>query len=163
MSVAVVIAGLVFAAIAGHQLSTATEVLTGQLAYSILGAVAIGIGLPLVAVLAFLTVVGIPFGLALLFLVLPLLWLLGYLVAGTRLGLALFELAGRRPPSGHPYVAATLGLIVLQIVVLVPFAGWAIGLLAGMWGSGALAVAAFRAWRGMPGPPSTAAHASSPG
>jgi len=80
----------------------------------------------------------------------PLLWLLGCLVAGTRLGKALFELAGRRPPSGHPYIAATLGLIALQIIVLVPVVGWAIGALAGMWGSGALAVTAFRAWRGTP-------------
>ena len=37
-------------------------------------------------VVAFLTVVGIPFGLALLFVALPLLWFLGYVVAGTRLG-----------------------------------------------------------------------------
>ncbi len=150
MTVAVVIAGLVFAAIAGRQLSTATKLLTGQLAYSILGAVVVWISVPFLAVLALVTVVGIPLGLALLFLVLPLLWLLGYLVAGTRLGRALFELAGRRPPSGHPYVAATLGLIVLQIVVLVPFVGWAIGALAGIWGSGALVITAFRAWRGTP-------------
>jgi hypothetical protein len=158
----VVIAGLVFAAIAGRQLSTATELLTGQLTYSILGAVAIWIGLPLVAVLAFLTVVGIPFGLALLFLALPLLWLLGYLVAGTRLGRALLELAGRRPLSGQPYVAATLGVIVLQIIVLLPFVGWAIGALAGIWGSGALAVTALRAWRGTPGQLPTSADAGLP-
>jgi hypothetical protein len=162
MTVAVVIAGLVFAAIAGRQLSTATELLTGQLTYSILGAVAIWIGLPLVAVLAFLTVVGIPFGLALLFLMLPLLWLLGYLVAGTRLGRVLLELAGRRPLSGHPYVAATLGVIVLQIIVLLPFVGWAIGALAGMCGAGALAVTALRAWRGTPGQPPTSADAGFP-
>ncbi len=162
MTVAVVIAGLVFAAIAGRQLSTATELLTRQLAYSILGAVVVWISVPFLAVLALVTVVGIPFGLALLFLALPLLWLLGYLVAGTRLGRALLELAGRRPPSGHPYVAATLGLIVLQIVVLVPFVGWAIGALAGIWGSGALAVTALRAWRGTPGQQPTSADAGFP-
>jgi hypothetical protein len=162
MTVAVVIAGLVFAAIGGRQLRSSTDTLTGELAYSILGAVVVWIGVPFVAVLAFLTVVGIPFGLALLLLALPLLWLLGYLVAGTRLGRALFALAGRRPPSGHPYVAATLGLIVLQIIVLVPVVGWAIGALAGMWGAGALAVAAFRAWRGSPGQLPTSTDAGSP-
>jgi hypothetical protein len=155
MTIAVVIAGLVFAAIAGRQLSTATEVLTGQLAYSILGAVVVWIGVPFLAALAFVTVVGIPFALALLLLALPLLWLLGYLVTGTRLGRALFQLAGRQPPSGRPYVAATLGLIVLQIIVLVPVVGWAIGVLAGIWGSGALAVTAFRASRGTPQPQPT--------
>jgi len=160
MTALVVIAGLVFAAVAGRQLSTAGEALTGQLAYSILGAAGVWIGLPIMAMVAFFTVVGIPFGLALLFLALPLLWLLGYIVAGARLGRALLEVGGRRALSGHPYVAATLGLIVLQIVVLVPVVGWAIGALAGMWGSGALAVAAFGAWRSPSGPTSTRSDAS---
>ena len=40
--------------------------------------------------------------------------------------------------------------VVLQIIVLVPVVAWGIGALAGMWGSGALAVTAFRAWRGTP-------------
>ncbi|HUS81819.1 MAG TPA: hypothetical protein VM013_01005 [Dehalococcoidia bacterium] len=147
MTIAVVIAGLVVAAVAGRQLSLSMGTLTGELAYSILGAVALWIGLPAVAVLAFLTVAGIPFGLALLFFALPLLWFLGYLVTGARLGRALLELPGRRTPADHPYVYAALGLIILQIVVLVPVVGWAIGALAGIWGSGALAVTAFRAGR----------------
>jgi hypothetical protein len=153
MTISVVIGGLVFAAVAGRQLSTATELMTGELAYSILSAVVVWIGVPFLAALTFITVVGIPFALALLLFALPLLWFLGYLVAGTRLGRALFDLAGRRPPSGHPYLAATLGLIVLQIVVLVPVIGWAIGALAGIWGSGALAVSAYRAWRPRPHAP----------
>ncbi|MBE3111952.1 MAG: hypothetical protein IMZ46_15845 [Acidobacteria bacterium] len=160
MTALVVISGLVFAAIAGRQLSTAGEALTGQLAYSILGAVVVWIGLPIMAVVAFFTVVGIPFGLALLFFALPLLWFVGYIVAGARLGRALLELGKRRTLSGHPYVAATLGVVVLQIVVLVPVVGWAIGALAGMWGSGALAVAAFGAMRSPSDPISTPSDAS---
>ncbi len=147
MTITVVIGGLVFAAIAGRQLSQAAQAMTGQLAPSILGAAAAWIGIPFIAGMVFLTVVGIPFSLALLFLALPLLWLLGYLVAGTRIGNLLFQAAGRRPPTRHPYVPAVLGLIILQIVIVLPFLGWAIGILAGIWGSGALAVAAFRAWR----------------
>ena len=151
MTVAVVVAGLVFAAVGGRQLYRVTEVLTGGLAYSILGAVVLWIGVPALAVLAFFTVVGIPFGLALLLVVLPALWLLGYLVVGTRLGRALLELGRGRPqPRDHPYIAALLGLTVLQIIVLVPFLGWAIGAIAGIWGSGALTVAGFRAWRTTP-------------
>ncbi len=146
MTIAVVIAGLVFAAIAGRQLATASEMMTEQLAYSILGALAAWIGIPFIAGMVFLTVVGIPFALALLFVVLPLLWLLGYLVAGTRLGMLLFRLAGRRTPS-RLYIPVTMGLVLLQIVVLLPFLGWAVGLIAGVWGSGALALTAFRAWR----------------
>jgi len=161
-TIAVVIAGLLFAGIAGRQLSLATEMLTGQLAYSILGAVVAWIGLPILAVLAFITVVGIPLGLALVFFALPLLWFLGYVVTGTRLGRALLDLGGRRQSSDHPYLAATLGLIVLQIIVLLPVVGWGIGTLAGIWGSGALATTAFRSWRGTPRQPSPPADAPSP-
>ena len=146
MTLAVVIGGLVFAAIGGRQLAAASAALTGKLAHSILGAVVIWIGLPALALLAVITVVGIPFGLALL-LIVPLLWLLGYIVAGARLGVALLSLGGNPKPVDHPYVAVALGLIILQIVVLVPILGWAIGLIAGIWGSGALAVGAFDAWR----------------
>jgi len=142
-----VIAGLVFAAIGGRQLSRAATVLTGELAYSILGAVATWIALPVLGVFALITVIGIPAGLALLLAVLPLLWLLGYATAGTRLGAALLSLGGGARPVDHPYAATALGVIVLQIVLLVPIVGWAVAFLAGIWGSGALAVAGWRAWR----------------
>jgi hypothetical protein len=152
MTISVIVAGLVFAAIGARQLTQAAQAMTGQLAFTVLGAVAVWLGVPFIAGMVFLTVVGIPFALVLLFVALPLFWLLGYVVAGTRLGYLLFHLAGRRPPVGHPYVAATMGLILLQIVLLLPFFGWAIALLSGIWGSGALAVSAFRAWREPPVP-----------
>ena len=148
MTATVIIGGLVFAAIAGRQLSLSTRVLTGELAFSILGAVVVWIGLPVLALLAFLSVIGIPFGLALLLIALPALWFLGYLVTGARLGEALLSLGGHRPPAGHPYIATALGLIVLQLAGLVPLLGWAVMALAGIWGSGALGVTAFRAWQG---------------
>ncbi len=147
MTLAAVVAGLAFAAVGGRQLSRAANALTGELAYSILGAVAVWIGLPVLAVVALLTVVGIPLGLALLLAVLPLLWLLGFVATGTRLGAALLSLGGSARPLDHPYAATALGVIVLQIVLLVPIAGWAVAVLAGLWGSGALAVIAFRSWR----------------
>jgi hypothetical protein len=147
MTLTVVVAGLVFAAAGGRQLPRAADALTGKLAYSVLGAVVVWIGLPILAVVALITVVGIPLALALLLAVLPLLWLLGYVATGTRLGAALLSLGGGARPLDHPYAATTLGVIVLQIVLLVPIAGWAVVALAGVWGSGALAVIAFRAWR----------------
>ena len=156
MTVAVVLAGLLFAAVGGRQLSTSAEVMTREAALSILGAVVVWIGLPIVAVLAFVTVVGIPFGLALLLLALPALWFLGYLVAGAKLGDALLRAAGRSVPADHPYLAALVGLALMQLVVLLPVVGWALAVLAGLWGSGALAVMAFRAWRGQGGEPATA-------
>jgi len=148
LSVAVVLTGMLFAAIGGRQLAESSRVLTGELAYSILGAVVLWIGVPLVAVLAMITIVGIPFGLALMMLVLPLLWLLGYIVAGARLGALLLRFRRSEQPVDHPYLEALSGLVLLQLVALIPFIGWIVLLIAGAWGSGALAVAAFRAWRG---------------
>ncbi|MGD0114474.1 MAG: hypothetical protein ABSC13_00520 [Dehalococcoidia bacterium] len=147
LTLAAVIAGLAFAAVGGHQLSRAAMLLTGDLPASILGAVAVWIVLPVLSVFALLTVVGIPAGLALLLAVLPLLGLFGYVTAGTRLGAALLSLGGGARPVDHPYAATTLGVIVLQAVLLVPVVGWAIAFLAGIWGSGALAAAGWRAWR----------------
>jgi hypothetical protein len=147
LTLTAVVAGLVFAAIGGRQLSRAAMALTGELPYSILGAVVVWIVLPVLGVFALITVIGIPAGLALLLAVLPLLGLFGYVTAGTRLGAALLSLGGGTRPVDHPYAATTLGVIVLQVVLLVPVAGWAIAFLAGVWGSGALAAAAWRAWR----------------
>ncbi len=147
LTLTAVIAGLAFAAVGGRQLSRAAMLLTGDLPASVLGAVAVWIALPVLSVFALITVVGIPAGLALLLAVLPLLGLFGYVTAGTRLGAALLSLGGGARPVDRPYAATTLGVIVLQVVLLVPVVGWAIAFLAGIWGSGALAAAAWRAWR----------------
>jgi hypothetical protein len=159
ITVAVVIAGLIFAAVGGRQLRTAAVALTEQTVNTIVGAVFLWIGAPVVAVLLFFTVIGIPMGIGLFLFVLPTLWLLGYIVAATRLGGAITKLASAAPDS-HPYAATFVGLIILQIVVLIPGIGWLVGGLAGVWGAGAIAFLAFRAARG--GPPAVAAPPPGP-
>jgi hypothetical protein len=86
-------AGLLFAGVAGRQLSEAGAAITSNIGGSLLGVLTVFIGLPLFAVLAMVTVVGIPVGIATL-LLLPVLGFLGYLVAGTRLGTLLLRLMG---------------------------------------------------------------------
>jgi hypothetical protein len=167
LMLAVLLAGLLFAAVAGRQLSTSAELMTQEAALSILGAVGVWIGLPIVAVLALVTVVGIPFGLAILLLAMPVIGFLGYLVAGARLGGALLRAMGRNVPADHPYLAAVVGLALLQLIILLPVVGWAVAALAGLWGAGALAVLAFRAWRGhgketSAAPPRVVANAGPP-
>jgi hypothetical protein len=149
MTVAVVLAGLIFAAVGGRQLTAAAGALTADAAMSILGAVVVWVGGPILAVIAFVTVVGIPFGLGILLVVLPALWFLGYIVAGTRLGLAITQ-RGREPGAApeHPYLAALVGLLILQVVALIPVVGWLIVLLGGLYGAGGLALIAFRGARG---------------
>jgi hypothetical protein len=155
-TIVVLLAGLLFAAVAGRQLSRAAALLTGSVGGTLLGAVLVWVGIPILAVLAFVTLVGIPLGLALLLFLLPALWFLGYLVAGTRLGGWLLGLLHRPTTADHPYLAALLGLLVLQLLLWIPVLGGLIWVLAGVLGAGALALLAWRAWQGRgmttPGP-----------
>jgi len=144
MSVAVVVAGLIFAAIGGHQLKRAAEAMTGDAVGVIVGVVFVWVAIPVIAVLAMVTLIGIPLGIGLLLFVMPTLWFLGYIVAGARLGGALLGLAGRSS-GDHPFAATTLGLVLLQFGVLVPVLGAIVAALAGLWGAGAIAVSAYRA------------------
>jgi hypothetical protein len=142
MTVSVVVAGLLFAAIGGRQLREASQTLTGDAVNTIIGVVMLWVAVPIVAVLAMLTLVGIPLGLGVLAFLLPVLWFLGYIVTGTWLGSLILRGSGS---GGHPFAASALGLLLLQIAVLVPFMGVLLALLAGVWGAGALAYLAYRA------------------
>src|SRR3954468_14901518 len=86
MTLAVVVAGLAFAAIGGRQLNEAAHVFTGELSNTLIGAISFWVAVPVLAVVAIMTVVGIPLGLAVLLVVLPGVWFLGYIVAGAALG-----------------------------------------------------------------------------
>ncbi len=149
-AIAVVIGGLVFAAIGGRQLSAAARAMTDEFVNSIIGAVFFWIGLPILGVLAIVTLIGIPAGISVFMFLLPAFGLLGYIVAGTRLGS--WVLGQARPDgdalSDHPYSSTTLGLVILTIGTLVPFIGVVVAVLAGLWGAGALAFLAYRAARG---------------
>lgn len=143
MTLALVVAALVFAAFGGRQLTHAATGMTGDLVNTIIGAVAVWVALPMLAVLALITVIGIPLGLGILLVLLPALGFLGYIVAGTRLGRSLLR-AGGRESAGKPYLEAALGVLVLQFVLLVPVIGAFLALLAGVWGAGALAFVIYR-------------------
>ncbi|CCF84908.1 RDD domain-containing protein [Nitrolancea hollandica] len=150
-TLAVIVAGLIFAAVGGRQLTGAGRLMVEQPAGTVIAALIVSIGLPLLAFLAFVTLIGIPVGFTLLFL-LGALWFLGFLVSGALLGAALVS---RVRPRGEPlnlYLAVVIGLLVLEVVGLIPFIGFVIMTLAGFLGSGALALLAWRAWR-QPGAP----------
>jgi cytoskeletal protein CcmA (bactofilin family) len=161
MTIAVVAAGILFAAVGGRQLKTASLALTQEVGQSILGAVIVWVGVPVAAVLIIITVVGIPLGLGMLLFLLPTLWVLGYIALATRLGMALVGYAGRIP-GDHPYAAVAVGLIVLQLLVLVPVLGFLIVGVGALWGAGGIALVAYRAARGGPETPGPAAPAGQP-
>lgn len=147
MTVAMIVAALLFAAFGGRQLTDAASSMTGDLVNTIIGAVFLWVGLPILGVLALITVIGIPLGIGVFVFILPTLGFLGYLVAGTRLGSWVLGLGGR-PAGERPFLAAALGTLALQLLVLIPFIGIVIAIFAVLWGGGALA---FRIYRGAGG------------
>ncbi|MGA7669050.1 MAG: polymer-forming cytoskeletal protein [Nitrolancea sp.] len=143
-TIAIVVAGLIFAAVGGRQLMGAGNLIGRKLGATILSAVIAGIGVPLLAVVAFATVLGIPLGIGLLLFLIPALWFFGYLVAGTKLGAVIL----RQEASDHPYLASVLGLVLLQAIGLIPFLGGLVSFFAGILGVGALVLLGWNAWRG---------------
>lgn len=100
------------------------------------------IGLPILAVLAFITLVGIPFGVGLA-LALFLIYALGYTTGAWILGRALLK-----PPASR-FLAFLAGLAILRAVALVPILAGIVGTIATVAGLGAIAVALWRARRGV--------------
>jgi len=106
------------------------------------GLVSFGVGLlaffliPIIAFAALLTVVGIPLGVVLLLLILPL-YAISYVTAAFALG--------RRILKGSRILAFLVGLIILGVLTLIPIAGAIIGLLAIVFGLGLLVMTLLRA------------------
>jgi hypothetical protein len=98
------------------------------------------IGLPILAVIALITLVGIPFGLALLLAMLPLL-AVGYVTGAWLTGRLLVK-----PPRSR-FLAFLAGLAILRVLALIPFISPLVWLAATVVGLGALIVAAWRAGR----------------
>ena len=144
MTIAIIVAGLIFAAVGGRQLMGAGSLISRKLGATILSALIVGIGVPLLATVAFASVLGIPLGIGLLLFLIPALWFFGYLVAGTKLGAVIL----RQEATDHPYLASVIGLVLLQAIGLIPFLGGFVDLLAGLLGVGALVLLGWNAWRG---------------
>jgi hypothetical protein len=103
----------------------------------------------LLAVLALVTLVGIPFGVALLLAAIPV------LLVGLRdeRRIVWRRVLGNRSTS--PWVALLAGWGILRVLALIPVAGLLVGLAATVVGLGSLAVALWRA--GRPGAPAAPA------
>ncbi len=104
--------------------------------------VAIGVGivgfilLPIIALLACFSILGLPLGIILLLLLVPL-YAIGYVTAAFAIGRLIIK--GSRIP------AFIVGLLILRLLALIPIAGGLIGLLATIFGLGVLLTALFRA------------------
>lgn len=139
-----VVVALGWAAIGGRQLSSTAGLLGARPGLAAGTAVIFWIAVPLLAVLALATVIGIPLGLAVLLIGLPLMWTLGYVTTGTRLGFFFDDLRHAPPNLSRPYLEAVLGVIVFQLIGLIPIVGGFVVALAGLFGAGAVVVHAWR-------------------
>jgi len=102
-------------------------------------------GLPAAALLAIVTLVGIPLGIVGLLALLPL-YAIGYTTSAWLLGRAIV-----RPPTGRA-LAFLAGWGILRALALVPFLGGLVWFGAAVFGLGALTVALWRARGGAVGP-----------
>jgi hypothetical protein len=117
--------------------------------------------LPLLAILLVTTVVGAPIGLALLFLGLPVLAFLAWIVAAIWVGDWIVARNRMAAEPDRPYRAAVVGVLVLAVCGLIPF----VSAIATLFGFGALLLAGWRVLRGeppLPGPAATTWPAFSP-
>ncbi|MDP8943131.1 MAG: polymer-forming cytoskeletal protein [Actinomycetota bacterium] len=156
VSVSALALGLLLLWLAPRAAEAVLETGRTRLGASIGLGVALFIGLPILAVLALVTVVGIPLGVALLLVLLPLYWI-GYASSAWLLGRRLV-----RPPR-HPALAFLAGLAILRLLALVPFLGGLVWLAATVLGLGALFLTAWRARRPEAAGPASAAGAMAPG
>ena len=103
--------------------------------------VALFLGLPVLAIAAVLTLVGIPFGLLVLLSMLPL-YALGYVASAYAFGRALASSSGR-------FAAFLAGWAILRVVAFIPVLGALVWVGATVFGLGVLTVAL---WRSRGGP-----------
>jgi cytoskeletal protein CcmA (bactofilin family) len=144
VSVSTLIAGALLVWLAPGALHAAERAVREHLGAAVGWGVAIAIGVPLLAILALITLVGIPFGIALLLAAIPVL-LIAYVTTAWLVGRRVL-----RNRSASAWWALLAGWAILRVLALIPVAGSLIGLVATVVGLGALAVALWQARR--PGP-----------
>jgi hypothetical protein len=145
VSVSTLIVGVLLVWLAPRALEAAERAVRERLGASVGLGVALAIGVPLLAVLALVTLVGIPFGIALLLAAIPVL-LVAYVMSAWIVGRRVL-----RNRSTSPWAALLVGWGILRLLALIPVVGGLVGLVATVVGLGALAVALWRSRR--PGAP----------
>lgn len=141
-----VVAGLALAALAARQVRAAEQVISHEPGQALVVGIAGLILVPLLAILAMFTVIGVPLGLAILLMVWPAVAIVGWLVAAIWIGEWLLY-RGDRPRPERPYLASVVGVLILQIVGIVPIVGPVIAAIASLFGFGAVLLLAWRIFR----------------
>jgi hypothetical protein len=140
---AVIAAALLVAAFAARQVRAVESLIARQPGHVLVAGIAGSIGLPILAILLIVSVLGAPIGLAMLFILLPAVAFLAWIVAAIWVGdWILGRVRGHVEPV-HPYLAAVVGVIVLAVAGVLPF----VTAIATLFGFGGLLLAAWRTLR----------------
>lgn len=136
--------GLILVALAPRAVHRVKERVGRQFGMSLLTGFVLAVVVPVAVVLLLITIIGIPLGLVVMFLYLATLYP-GMVFVSAWLGDAIGRRLGRGQGGMSPYLAVTLGVLVLMILVALPFVGWIFRLLAICAGFGALWAAVWSA------------------
>jgi hypothetical protein len=143
-ALAAIVAALALAALGARQVRAAEEIIRHQPWLTLLVGFAGAIVIPILAVLAIVTIVGAPLGLGVLLGLLPLVAFVGYLVAAIWVGEWILRQTSPGVTRERPYLASVVGVIVLQVLSIVPLAT----AIASLFGFGAVILLAWRVFRG---------------
>ncbi|MBL8960761.1 MAG: hypothetical protein JNJ98_12980 [Gemmatimonadetes bacterium] len=149
---AVVLGGIVAAEAAPHGVRAAGDLLRTDLGRVAIAALVAWIVMPMIAVMLVPTLVGLPMGLGYFVFVLPTLWFVGLLVAGTWVGDQVLGRIRGRVEATRPWLAAMIGIATLLLLGRLPFVGAAIFILVALGGG----TVALTTWRNVRGPRTTA-------
>jgi hypothetical protein len=118
-----VLAALLLAGLAARQVRDAEALMSREPVTTVLAGLAGLIVILVAGVLAVVTVVGIPLGLGILTAVLPMLFIVGYLVAGIWIGDLIVWRTSPNVVRERPYLAAVVGSLVLAALSILPLVG----------------------------------------
>lgn len=137
-------AALALAALAARQVRAAGELIRREPAMTFAAGIVGAVVPPIAAVLAMITVVGIPIGVIFLLCVWPAVAFIGYLVAAIWIGEWILARINPAYAARRPYAAAILGVLVLAVFSVVPL----VTAVASLFGFGAVILLGWRTWRG---------------
>ena len=144
VGLAILASGLIAAAVAPHVIRSVGAIVSDEFGKTVLAALLVFVGFPIIAFAALMTIVGIPIAIGIVAILLPALFFIGYLISGIRLGDYVLGVTRGRDEAWHPYLAAIVGLVSLLFLGWLPVIGAVVSPIAGALGGGALAI---RAWR----------------
>jgi hypothetical protein len=141
VGIAILLLSLMIMAFFGRPIQRAAAGVSTQPLASAVAGLGTWVALILIAIVAFVTIIGIPVSLGLLLVIAPFLALMGHIVASYWVGSQLGRVANLRV---SPYLLFIIGLILVQLIGAIPFIGGLFISIVSLMGTGALVLYLWR-------------------